>query len=104
MLFSDKKNFYCLFITQSAVHIMMRPDKLEIVTGNAIYMGMKNDLAFIVDTDLFLYEHQSLESKYACVIYSIFPVNTRKLVDHKSLFFCITENTGTSIYCILQMV
>ena len=34
--------------------------KLEIVTlENAIYMGMKNDLAFIIDTNLFLYEHQS---------------------------------------------
>ena len=35
-------------------------DQLEIVTlENAIYMSMKNDLAFILDLDLFLWEHRS---------------------------------------------
>lgn len=35
-------------------------EELEIVTlENAIYMGMKNDLAFILDFNLFLWEHQS---------------------------------------------
>ena len=33
---------------------------LQIITlENAIYIGMKNDLAFVIDTNLFLYEHQS---------------------------------------------
>lgn len=36
------------------------PEALEIVTlENAIYMGMKNDLAFLADCHLYLYEHQS---------------------------------------------
>ena len=36
------------------------PDELEIVTlESAVYMGMKNDLAFILDLNLFLFEHQS---------------------------------------------
>ncbi len=36
------------------------PEQLRIVTlENAIYMGMKNDLAFILDSSLNLYEHQS---------------------------------------------
>ncbi len=36
------------------------PEQLRIVTlENAIYMGMKNDLAFILDSSLSLYEHQS---------------------------------------------
>lgn len=36
------------------------PEKLEIMTlENAIYMGVKNDLAFLVDFHLYLYEHQS---------------------------------------------
>ncbi len=26
---------------------------------NAVYMGMKNDLAFVLETGLYLYEHQS---------------------------------------------
>ena len=36
------------------------PEMLQIVTlENAIYMSMENDLAFIVDLHLYLYEHQS---------------------------------------------
>lgn len=36
------------------------PGLLEIVTlENAIYMGIKNDLAFLIDFHLHLYEHQS---------------------------------------------
>ena len=59
MLFSDRKNLLSLYNAVSGAHYD-DPEKLEIVTlENAIYMGMKNDLAFIIDTDLFLYEHQS---------------------------------------------
>ena len=36
------------------------PEELQIVTlENAIYMNMKNDLAFIIDCRMSLYEHQS---------------------------------------------
>lgn len=36
------------------------PELMEIVTlENAIYMGMKNDLAYLIDFNLHLYEHQS---------------------------------------------
>lgn len=36
------------------------PEELEIVTlENAIYMNMKNDLAFIIDCRMSLYEHQA---------------------------------------------
>ena len=46
MLFSDRKNLLSLYnaVNQSDYN---NPDDLEIVTlENAIYMGMKNDLAF----------------------------------------------------------
>ena len=59
MLFSDRRNLLSLYNAISGAHYD-DPEKLEIVTlENAIYMGMKNDLAFIIDTELFLYEHQS---------------------------------------------
>ena len=59
MLFSDRKNLLSLYNAISGSDYD-NPEMLEIVTlENAIYMGMKNDLAFIIDTDLFLYEHQS---------------------------------------------
>ena len=77
MLFSDRKNLLSLYNAISGSHYD-DPDKLEIVTlENAIYMGIKNDLAFIVDTDLFLYEHQSSEYQ--------------KLVDHKSLYSSVLQ-------------
>lgn len=59
MLFADKENLLSLY---NAINkrTYNNPNDLEIVTlENAIYMEMKNDLAFIVDTNLCLYEHQS---------------------------------------------
>lgn len=36
------------------------PDELEFTTlEDAVYMGMKNDVSFIIDSQLVLYEHQS---------------------------------------------
>lgn len=59
MLFSDRKNLLSLYNAVNQKHYT-DPEDLEIVTlENAIYMGMKNDLAFIIDTNLYLYEHQS---------------------------------------------
>ena len=87
MLFSDRKNLLSLY---NAVNQRdyKNPEDLEIVTlENAIYMGMKNDLAFIMDTNLYLYEHQSTYNPnmplrdlfYICSEY-------QKLVDKKSLY------------------
>ena len=59
MLFTDRNNLLSLYNAVNGSSYE-DPDALEIVTlENAVYMGMKNDLAFIVDTGLFLYEHQS---------------------------------------------
>ena len=50
-------------------------------------MGMKNDLAFIIDTDLFLYEHQSTYNPNM-PLRDLFYISSeyQKLVDHKSLY------------------
>ena len=59
MLFSDKKNLLSLYNALNGKNYS-NCDQLEIVTlENAIYMSMKNDLAFILDLALFLWEHQS---------------------------------------------
>ena len=104
MLFSDRKNLLSLYNAISGAHYD-NPEMLEIVTlENAIYMGMKNDLAFIIDTDLFLYEHQSTYNPNM-PLRDLFYISSeyQKLVDKKiSLFFHITENTCTTVYRILQ--
>ena len=59
MLFMGKKELLELYnaVNHSAY---TDPETLEIVTlENAIYMSMKNDLAFLIDMHLNLYEHQS---------------------------------------------
>ena len=59
MLFADKSNLLSLYNAMSGSDYH-DPSKLQIITlENAIYIGMKNDLAFVIDTNLFLYEHQS---------------------------------------------
>lgn len=92
MLFSDRKNLLSLYNAISGSHYD-DPDKLEIVTPeNAIYMGMKNDLAFIVDTDLFLYEHQSTYNPNM-PLRDLFYISSeyQKVVDHKSLYSSVLQ-------------
>ncbi len=59
LLFRDKRNLLSLYNALNHT-CYTDPEKLEIVTlENAIYMNMKNDLAFIFEDSLHLYEHQS---------------------------------------------
>ena len=62
MIFSDKEALLSLYNAISEKDYK-DPDELEIVTlENAIYMNKKNDLAFLIDSSLYLYEHQSTDS------------------------------------------
>ena len=59
MVFQEKKELLELYNAVSGKHYE-DPEKLEINTlDNAIYMSIKNDLSFIIDSRLSLYEHQS---------------------------------------------
>ena len=59
MLFKDKERLLSLYNAINGSHYE-DPEELEIVTlENAIYMNVKNDLAFLIDLQLHLYEHQS---------------------------------------------
>lgn len=64
------------------------PDQLEIVTlENAVYMGMKNDLSFLIDTSILLYEHQSTYNPNM-PLRDLFYISSeyQKLVDKKTLY------------------
>ena len=87
MLFSDKKNLLSLYNAINRTRYD-DPEKLQIVTlENVIYMGMKNDLAFIIDMNLFLYEHQSTYNPNI-PLRDLFYISAeyQKLVDRKSLY------------------
>lgn len=59
MLFRNKNALLELYNAVNHSHYS-DPEALEIVTlENAIYMSIKNDLAFLIDLHLNLYEHQS---------------------------------------------
>lgn len=86
-LFSDRKNLLSFYNAINGT-AYMDASQLEIVTlDNAIYMGMKNDLAFIINTNLFLYEHQSTYNPNM-PLRDLFYISGeyQKLVDLKSLY------------------
>ena len=59
MIFSDKKELLSLYNAVNGTNYT-DPSQLEINTlNNAIYMSMHNDVSFIIDSRLSLYEHQS---------------------------------------------
>lgn len=62
MLFGDREHLLELYNAMSGKHYN-DPELLEINTlENAIYMSMKNDVSFLIDGSLSLYEHQSTYS------------------------------------------
>ena len=86
-LFSDKRNLLSLYNALNGKSYE-NPDELEIVTlENAIYMEMKNDLAFILDLNLFLFEHQSTYNPNIPLRDLLYIASEyQKLIDSKSLY------------------
>ena len=67
MIFNDKKELLNLYNTINGTHYD-DPALLTITTlENAIYMTMANDLSFIIDMRLALYEQQSTVNPRACL-------------------------------------
>lgn len=59
MLFSEKAQFLSLYNAMSGT-AYDNPEKLVVTTlGNAVYMGMHNDVSYLVYDRLALYEHQA---------------------------------------------
>ena len=59
MIFKDKAEFLTLYNALNGTSYD-DPEELKITTlEHAVYIGMKNDLSFLLDMHLPLYEHQS---------------------------------------------
>ncbi len=96
MLFSDRESLLSLYNAVNKRNYT-NPDDLEIVTlENAIYMGMKNDLAFILDMNLYLYEHQSTVNPNI-PLRDLFYIAAeyQKLIDRKSLYSSAIQKIPT---------
>ena len=87
MLFENKENLLSLYNAMNHKNYT-DADTLQVVTlENSIYMGMKNDLAFILDMNLYLYEHQSTYNPNMPLRDLFYIFNEyQKLVVQKSLY------------------
>lgn len=92
MLFANKENLLSLYNAMNQKNYT-DADALQVVTlENSIYMGMKNDLAFILDMNLYLYEHQSTYNPNM-PLRDLFYISNeyQKLVVQKSLYSSVLQ-------------
>ena len=87
MLFREPENALSLYNALNGTNYADASQITFNMLDNAIYMGMKNDLAFIINTNLFLYEHQSTYNPNM-PLRDLFYISSeyQKLVDLKSLY------------------
>ncbi len=87
MLYNDKRELLKLYNAINGTDYG-NPDELEIVTlENAIYMSMKNNLAFVIRSELNLYEHQSTKNPNMPLRDLLYIAHEyQKLIDNKELF------------------
>ena len=100
-IFSQIENLLSLYNAVTGKHYQ-NPEELEIVTlENAIYMGMKNDLAFILDMNLYLYEHQSTMNPNI-PLRDLFYIAAeyQKLVDKKSLYSSALQKIPNPLFIV----
>ena len=83
LIFREKSELLSLYNAVNGTHYD-NPDDLEVNTlENAIYMAMRNDLSFLIDDRMSLYEHQSTKNpniplrnlQYIADLYSALTVN-----------------------------
>ena len=93
MLYSNKKELLELYNAISGRHYE-DPELLEINTlENAIYMSMHNDVSFLIDSRLSLYEHQSTYSPKPAIV--VFILHFRFVLrDDKRREFIWFENSS----------
>ena len=78
------------------------PEALNVVTlENAVYMGMKNDLAFVLETGLYLYEHQSTYNPNIPLRDLFYIANEyQMLVDKRSLYSSSIQKIPTPKFLV----
>ena len=101
MIFREKKELLSLYNAVNGTSYT-NTEELEIVTlENAIYMNMKNDLAFIMDMNLYLYEHQSTYNPNI-PLRNLFYIadEYQRLVVQKSLYSTVIQKIPTPRFIV----
>ena len=100
MLYHNKENLLSLYNAVNGREYT-DPEKLQVVTlENAIYMGMKNDLAFIMDMNLYLYEHQSTYKNIPLRNLFYIADEYQRLVVRKSLYSTVIQKIPTPRFLV----
>ena len=82
LLFSERKELLSLYNAVNQTHYTNEAD-LEIHTlENAVYMKMKNDVSFILYTQLLMYEHQSTVNPNLPLRYLFYIIDPRVCGDY----------------------
>ena len=92
MIFKEKRALLALYNAMNDT-AYQDPEELVITTlENAIYLGMKNDVSFMICDRLFLYEHQSTYNPNM-PLRDLFYISSeyQKLVDKKSLYSSVLQ-------------
>lgn len=87
MVFHQKKELLELYNGLNSSHYTNEEDLIIVTLENAVYMSMKNDLAFVLDMRLHMYEHQSSHNPNI-PLRDLFYVSQeyQSLVDKKTLY------------------
>lgn len=86
-LFSEKKKLLNLYNAVNGTHYPNEEDFEIITLDNAIYMSMKNDIAFLMDFQMHLYEHQSTVNPNMPLRFLQYTAKEyEKLIDGKRLY------------------
>lgn len=87
MVFHQKKELLELYNGLNNSHYTNEEDLIIVTLENAVYMSMKNDLAFVLDMRLHMYEHQSTHNPNI-PLRDLFYVSQeyQSLVDKKTLY------------------
>ena len=87
LLFSDKERLLSLYNALSPKRCD-NPDLLTVVTlEDAIYMEVKNDIAFMIGTDIHMYEHQStINPNMPLRFLQYIATEYQRLTDKRSLY------------------
>lgn len=62
IIFHDKKNLLSLYNALNGTHYTNEEDIIVTTLEGAIYLGYRNDLSYLIEDVLFLYEHQSTKN------------------------------------------
>ena len=92
MIFNDKEKLLELYNAMNGSDYKDASELQVVTLENAIYLSMKNDVAYVLHDELFLYEQQSTKNanEYSCAMKSHFrKIGNQSSGTRKSPLLCL---------------